>query len=320
MQIAARRCGRRGDARELERFGLLAEPLGDDRAAQRELVERRARCRPRAASRRAGPRSRSRRAERELGARVERDDVAADLRRARGRRRARPGRACSSSSASRATSSHARGALVRPSSALLRARSSASSVSAGEVAAERGALAASTRNAAGGRARRATAHARARAAASRSPRSSARSSLVARSAVGVCRSSAARLRCGGGEQRDLVGGARAVRGFLVEPRGIGVAADRLVARASGAFAAGIVGSNASACSKLTCACAGVVELLLEDQRELEVQRAAIARVRCGRDLAIQQRRRRAPTRRAPSPRCAAGTRSPDPPARTRALP
>ena len=111
---------------------------------------------------------------------------------------------------------------------------------------------ASTRNARGSPARRCHSCVGELVAASTSPALRARSSLPARS-----RSRRVSATVRGSRRRSARRTRRRApcRGFLVELRRIGVPTDRLVARASGSLAAGIVGSNASACSKLTCACA-----------------------------------------------------------------
>ena len=239
--------------------------------------------------------------------------------RARGRRRARPRSSLPSSSASRATSSHACARSCGGAGAGSRARV-VSSVSAARSPAPRCTVA-STRNAAG----------MTGLGAPQLVREVERGLAIA-GGLGACRAARRARRARGcasrarGCARPLdssamrSAGARAARGFVEQLRGIGVAADRFVAARERRLRGGNRRIERERLLVVDLRLRRIVELLLEDQRELEVERAAIARRRARRRSRDRAATRRAPTRRAPSPRCAADTRSPDRPARTRALP
>ena len=249
--------------------------------------------------------------ERERAARVERADVARAPRSVRGRRRAPPGRACRAprrAARPRATRSRARRRPRRCSRARV-----VSSVSAARSPAVRCDVREHAERRRRGRARRAIAGARASSAPSMSPAASARSSWAARSRRSRRRVAAARRASAASSRLARSAGARR-RGCLLEQlRGIGVTADRLVAARERQLRGGNRRIERERLLVVDLRLRLVVEPLLEDQRELEVQRAALARRRRRRRSRDTAATPRAPTRRAPSRRCAAGMRSPDRP-------
>ena len=99
---------------------------------------------------------------------------------------------------------------------------------------------------------------------------------------------------GGCEQRGAIGGTCRARGLLVELGGLGVAADRLVAPGERRARGGDRRIERERLLEVDLCLIRIVEPLLVDQRELEVEGAAVARMRGDRDLAIQQRRDQRP--------------------------
>src|SRR5665647_586622 len=81
---------------------------------------------------------------------------------------------------------------------------------------------------------------------------------------------------------------------VVELRGIGEPADRLVAARERELRSGDRRIERERLLEVYLGLRVIVEALVVDQRELEVERTAIAWSRGGRDLAVEQRRRERP--------------------------
>ncbi len=100
---------------------------------------------------------------------------------------------------------------------------------------------------------------------------------------------------GRGEQRASIGCTCGARGLFVELRGLGVTGRAsLVALRERCTRGGDRGIERERLLEVDLRLRGIVELLAEDQRELEMQCAAIAWMCRDRDLAIQQRCDQAP--------------------------